>query len=335
MKKSAVKGYRMIMMQEQMRYLDSDWLQPVQELANKYQGFEYAYILHDKDVDDKGNKVAAHIHLMARFGSSAMTKTLIEWSKLLHVPVSAIQKWQRWKNGLSYLVHETNEAKFKYQYDIAEVCANFDYVAAITKIRRDITIDGMMEANTALDELVLYPMDEIVTRRNEFKDKVKGSQRNSFNQQSKVLISNLLDDVPAKKLVNVVWLWGPTGVGKSKAARELAESWGDYYITGADNDSLQGYQFQKTWILDDMRPSMFNSIGEFLRLLDPYAVSRIAPARYHNINLGLVENIIITSPNLPYEVFNGFAGADEEDETQLERRLTEITRIGQQKIATL
>lgn len=272
---------------------------------------------------------------MARFGSSAMTKPLGEWAKLLDVPVSAIQKWRRWNNGLSYLIHETSEAKFKHHYDVTQVHANFDYVATMTKIRHDVAIDTMLGANEALDELVLYPIDEIVERRNEFKNKIKGSQRNVFNQQSKILISNLLEDVPAKELANVIWLWGPTGIGKTKAARELAESWGDYYVTGADNDSLQGYQFQKTWILDDMRPTMFNSIGEFLRLLDPHATSRIAPARYHNINLGLVENIIITSPDLPSEAFNGFIGVDDEDEDQLERRLTEVTRIDQQKIASI
>lgn len=335
MKKNQIKSYRMIMMQEHLDYLGKDWINPIQDLATKYTGFEYAYIVHDQDVDVDGNPTAPHVHLMARFGSSAMTKTLGEWAELLDVPTSAIQKWRRWNNGLSYLIHETSEAKFKHQYDVTQVHANFDYVATMTKIRHEVAIDTMLSANQALDELVLYPIDEIVERRNEFKNKIKGSQRNSFNQQSKILVSNLLDDVPAKKLINVIWLWGPTGIGKTKSARELAESWGDYYVTGADNDSLQGYQFEKTWILDDMRPTMFNSVGEFLRLLDPHATSRIAPARYHNINLGLVENIIITSPDLPYEAFNGFIGADAEDEDQLERRLTEVTRIDQQKIASI
>lgn len=335
MKKERQAKFRTVMIQEQVAYLPKDWLANLKNIAKDYKGFQFAFIEHDKDLNNEGDKVKPHVHVMARFGSSAVVKSLTEWSEKLGLPVSAIQKWKYWSNGLSYLLHETDNSSSKNHYDEKYVVANFDYIAEMNKIRTKVAISNQITADDAMDQLAFCSLDKVVEQRNLLKTQVKGSKRNQFIQQSRIFISNMLTDIPALKLKNVVWLWGKTGVGKTREALRLAEFWGNYYLTGADRDTFQDYQFEKTWIVDDARPSMFSSIGEFLRILDPHAVSRIAPARYRNINLGLLENIIITTPDHPEKWFKSFEDSFEEDYLQLERRLTEITCVGQEKVASV
>lgn len=335
MKTERQAKFRTVMIQEQVAYLPKEWLLNLKKMAAEYKGFEYAYIVHDKDINDQGEGVKPHVHIMARFGSSAVIKSLEEWSKKLGMPVSAIQKWKYWGNGLSYLLHETDSSSNKYHYSEEKVMANFDYISEVNKIRTKVAVSKQLTADDAMDQLAFCGLDTIVEQRNLLKNQVKGSKRNQFVQQSRIFISNMLTDVPALPLKNVIWLWGKTGVGKTRAALRLADFWGNYYLTGADRDTFQDYQFEKTWIIDDTRPSMFSSIGEFLRILDPHAVTRIAPARYHNINLGLLENIIITTPDHPEKWFQSFEDSFGEDYLQLERRLTEITCVGQEKVASV
>lgn len=333
--KRSENRFRAVMIQEQLSFLPDGWLENLKDMARDYKDFQYAYIIHDKDVNDEGKSVKAHVHIMARFGSSAVVKTLQEWSDKLGLPMSAIQKWRYWNNGLSYLLHETESSNNKYTYNDNDVIANFDYVSEMNRIRTKVAISKQMTADDAMDELAFCKLENIVDKRNVLKEKVKGSKRNQFVQQSRIFISNMLSDVPALQLKNVVWLWGATGVGKTKEALRLADAWGSYYLTGADRDTFQDYQFEKTWIVDDARPSMFSSVGEFLRILDSYSVTRIAPARYHNVNLGLVENIIITTPEHPEKWFRGFEDSLGEDYGQLDRRLTEITRVGHEKVVSI
>lgn len=99
--------FRTVMIQEQIEYLPKEWLRNLKKLAIEYKGFQYAYIIHDKDLNSEGQIVSAHVHIMARFGSSAVVKSLQEWADKMGLPISTIQKWKLWNNGLSYLLQST------------------------------------------------------------------------------------------------------------------------------------------------------------------------------------------------------------------------------------
>lgn len=65
----------------------------------------------------------------------------------------------------------------------------------------------------------------------------------------------------------VTWIWGTTGTGKSRLARELAET--RPFVKNCGSKWWQGYDAHEDVILDDFRPSWW-SLTEMLSLLDRY-----------------------------------------------------------------
>lgn len=120
-----------------------------------------------------------------------------------------------------------------------------------------------------------------------------------------------------RQVPNVYWLWGPTGSGKTRYAIEHAGE--DYWISN-DCQWFDGYNGQKTAILDDIRAGSYKF--EFLlRLLDRYPV-------FVQIKGGFAvwkpETIFITAPAQPEQVFvNHETGETWDRIDQLVRRITE------------
>ena len=89
----------------------------------------WAYILHDKDIDDQGNPIAPHVHIVIILHDSVKYSTI---GGYIGVPAQYVQSIkQRIRKGkhyqsdvggaLSYLTHRN--AKDKHQYDDSEVVA--------------------------------------------------------------------------------------------------------------------------------------------------------------------------------------------------------------------
>lgn len=89
------------------------------EIAKK--SYNYAYILHDKDVDEFGEIKKAHYHLILRWND---TKSINALSIELGIPVNRITKIKSFKSSIRYLTHI--DYKEKYQYDINNVFTNMD-----------------------------------------------------------------------------------------------------------------------------------------------------------------------------------------------------------------
>jgi len=136
-----------------------------------------------------------------------------------------------------------------------------------------------------------------------------------YHKGFKALQSELLE--PRDYVPTVTVLYGPTGTGKSKRARELLD---DYWVwTPQRGQWFDGYQGEENVIFEEFRGQM--PLGMMLSLLDRYE----CPVQYKG---GTVEfrgrNIVITSPIHPREWYEN-SGDDKID--QLLRRITAIERV--------
>lgn len=105
-------------------------------ILEKSSAQEWAYILHDKDVDENKKKIRPHYHVMIRFKDA---KTITKISKIFGDKPQYIEAGHNTiNNGYSYLIHETSGSQNKYHYDISEVKASFDFKSKIESIRRKV-----------------------------------------------------------------------------------------------------------------------------------------------------------------------------------------------------
>jgi len=110
----------------------------------------------------------------------------------------------------------------------------------------------------------------------------------------------------------VTWLWGGTGVGKTRTATEG----GSFYIKDATR-WWDGYEQQETIVIDDFDGSW--PFRDLLRLLDRYPYQGQTKGVYVKINS---PKIFITCDRHPSEFWGGH------EFEQLKRRLAVITSMG-------
>lgn len=77
---------------------------------------DWAYILHDKDVDEKGELKKPHIHWVAR----ATPRCLSVVSNFLGLPENDIEVVKNFDNMVMYLIHLNDIDKFQYSPDDVE-----------------------------------------------------------------------------------------------------------------------------------------------------------------------------------------------------------------------
>lgn len=109
------------------------WEEVLQENL-KYPNIKnWAYALHDHDIDDDGNLKPPHIHLVLEFNESIKFSTAGGYVGVAAQYVQRIEQskkqGKRWVadigGAISYLTHRN--AKDKYQYDDSIVVAKSDY----------------------------------------------------------------------------------------------------------------------------------------------------------------------------------------------------------------
>ena len=84
--------------------------------------------------------------------------------------------------------------------------------------------------------------------------------------------------------MNVLYLYGGSGCGKSTYAKMLAESHGyTPFISSGSNDPFDGYKGQECVILDDLRGSVFPLFLTCLKYLITIQIPSVK-ARYKNIS---------------------------------------------------
>lgn len=117
----------------------------------------------------------------------------------------------------------------------------------------------------------------------------------------------------------VLWYWGPTGTGKTRAAYEIdPDLLAIQPVTHTAPVWFDGYIAQKTVLLDDLRPSAI-AYAKLLRLLDRYTLQE-------QVKGGMVwanyDTIIVTSALGPHEWPTDDTGVE-----QLLRRIVTVKKF--------
>ncbi len=140
---------------------------------------------------------------------------------------------------------------------------------------------------------------------------------------------------------HVVWMWGPPGSGKTRAAHTYYDGLSEeartqidaaeherYYIKSCDNKWWCGYDGQPIVILDDLRPDSAFSFPFLLLLFDRYPL--MMESKGGQVSF-ISHYIIVTSPVNPVVFYSRLLQANkvlpEEDPMQLYRRIDEVKQF--------
>lgn len=324
-----------VMYGQQLRYLPKSVKRKTlasifKTLTTQLQPVKIAGIIHDKDINEEGEPIEKHVHIVLQFKNP---RSLEQLAKLINEPqVSAFQQWRgNVNNAYSYLVHQTNEAQEKYLYPIEEVKANFDYPSLLNEISKKVKQRG-----TAKDSEIIKDLLDRLGAGELSKEDVIASLTGSQFAKAKKQINDVHQQVQAEKAkiwlarrkakgepITVLWIYGRSETGKTVLAKKYATAeQGHYFITGSSNDSFQHYEGEHIVILDELRPKTF-PYDDLLKMLDPYGENPKAPSRFFDKSL-MVDLFIITSPYSPKQFYDEIFGRKKTIDSfkQLQRRIT-------------
>lgn len=298
---------------QQLDYLKIS-LDDLPDLLNKKPIEEWAYIVHDKDID-----TVPHIHVMMHFSSDQTPENVSKWFKdeSQYIQKSKSRRYP-WNNMLSYMIHNTESSRDKWQYDVSEVVASFDYAAVMENITEQVT-----SKNEHVREVLGKIMNNEIPRLRigEYLSDFEQLDNNyAIDKAYKIRDNNVIRNNDRDLLT--IWISGPSGCGKSTYAKMYAHEHNMLAcVSGSENDPLETYRGQECLILDDFRATQWK-FSEFLKLIDPH-INSLVGSRYFNKNIADCRLIFITSVITPFEAYSNMIQSCENREPirQLFRRV--------------
>lgn len=261
-----------------------------------------AVIMHNKDKGEQD-----HFQAMITFKNARSVNAI---AKAAQDKPQYFEIWDKnINNGFSYLIHATKESRKKgdHQYDPAEVVANFDYPTLINKISKEVS--GAKNHRKSNVDILLDALYEGNLTRADVEQRLSGSEYGKNQPQlEKVWAKRLQKNaeewrnqaIAEGKTLQVIWIYGMAGTGKTSLAKDIAgKHMGSYYMSGSSRDPFQLYAGQSCIILDELRPRRIE-YDDLLKITDPRSIEHgvMAPARYADKALAC-DLIIITSPYDP------------------------------------
>lgn len=259
---------------------------------------KYAYILHDKDPD-----TSPHYHIYLNFGRSGIAlPDIAKWFGLQESCVERVKG--RPEDVLEYLMHGNDSQQNKHQYSPDEVVANFDFLAQI-------------ESSKVLGDFEKYSYAQQLQYVNTLPVSEKSTAYTKLEKLWKIHCQCLV--LNPERQIEVMFITGKGGTGKTYYARKLLEKMGyDYCVSSSSNDPFQDYMGQQAIILDDLRDKAFE-FEDLLKILDNNTASSVKSRFANKVFNGKM--IVITS-TVPLQYWYMERKSDRDSIQQLYRRIT-------------
>lgn len=314
-----------MMYEQQLKHLPAQSIDNlIDRIQNNLKPKKYAVVLHDKDIDEQGQLIEPHVHAMLSFDNA---RSLSSVARQLGDKPQYVEAWKgNSNNGYAYLTHRTDDAKDKYQYNPKAVIANFDYPELLKQISAEISSKNSKSIKLLLD--LLY--NGSITK-SELEAQLTGSQYGRYKNQIENVYAKRLQNLAEQfrkemleqgKQVQVIWIYGTSGTGKTSLAKDYADKANQpYFITGSSRDIFQNYSGQHTLIMDELRPNII-PYADLLRILDPFENNKMLPSRYNDKSLAC-DLIIITTPYNPYEFYQEIFGYNYNQPAYARQRATD------------
>ena len=321
MAKNKVISAKMCEIVQQVQYLNEETIKNA--IASQNCIDKWCYVLHDSDVKDDGTPKEPHWHIYLHFTDSRQFDYIAKWFKIEPQYVNKI-KGKRFGDAIEYASH--HNAPEKYQYPFSTVKANFDYEKAVLKNVADKeNTESISKIITAIDngEITPYNIVNSLCMADYVKYEKQIKKAFEFRRLRRLQEVN--------RNMNVIYMYGGSGLGKTTYAKYLAEKQGkSVFICSSENDPFDGYAGQSCVIMDDIRGTNFK-FGDLLKLLDNNTASSIK-ARYRNVALEC-DLLIITTTKTPTEFYRGVFESHGEEFTQFLRRCGQMCYFYGEKIS--
>lgn len=313
-------------------------------------------IYHDKDktvVYDKFDKELVeklkepHIHVLFKTKESQDVETI---ANAIGVAPEYIEFAKQGKyvysNMLAYLIHAKDKQKHQYSPNEVLTLVGVDYKTHFANLSSQWKIGALKKTanqkihnlsdnqlESVIDKILTQEIsrDEILTVP-EYK-KVYARKKQLFERTFEVVAENkyktFQKNITNKKIEKLsIYIYGETGTGKTKFAKELAERIQNfiYVYTGeiwdsvslASKNPFDDYNGEEIIILDDFRENTL----EFKECLKVFGPNEVAPAAARYTNKKIYFHVaIITTTKRPERLFKKAKEDELENIRQFERRM--------------
>lgn len=262
-------------------------------------GITYWFIEHS--ADDEVSRT--HYHIVIKFKSPMPFDPIKN-----KFPYGKIENARSLRDTIQYLIHLNDKSKEQYSWDAIKTnCKDMTPYKVQSNNQNEVTLQGVIDLIKA-HEIKEYNQFEKIP--NELWAKYRSRIENSllFERERIYMDKN--------RNINVIFMSGPTGVGKTTFAKSYCDTMRKHCcVSSSSNDPLQDYKGEEVLIMDDLRDTAF-AFSDLLKFLDNHTKST-GKSRYHN-KAFIGDTIIITSSR---PITDWYFNESPSDRRQLYRRV--------------
>lgn len=268
-------------------------------------GLTYWFIEHNPDEEDNN----AHFHIVIRFKTNSRFSTIK--SKFPYGDIEPIKSTV--KKTVQYLVHLNDLSKTQYSWDsVITNCGDLASYKVQDRSQEAVALQSYFDRIESEDITWLNVRAEVPVQ-------LYAKYKNQLN--------NALECVEGRRFkgpdrnIEVVFIEGPSGVGKTDYAKYYCEKHGLSCCIGGANDPWQKYRGEDAFVYDDLRDS-FYPLHKLLKITDHHTDS-LMPCRYEDKQFR--GSIIFITSTIPID--HWYYNVVSEQKHQLRRRAAILLKL--------